>query len=217
MGNMQDENLKYRILGAEFETSVFEVFKLLKTEKPEVAFVGRSNVGKSSLINALCNRHGMARTSRTPGRTQSFNYYQVKFCIDALKSEEIAERRFSAYLVDLPGFGYAEAPKHLSGKWPLLIEQYLLKREQLSGLLLLVDCRREPGEEEIWLAEHGMGGNFRVVITKADKLGHNELEKGKRMIKEKLGIDDSHLIVTSSDKKHGIEPLRDLVCSWLVN
>ena len=133
---------------------------------PELAVVGRSNCGKSSLINALVGQDGLARTSRTPGRTQLINWFAVG-----------AQPPF--HLVDLPGYGYAKVPTGMKASWKPLIETYLSSRSSLAGVLLLIDIRRGPAEEELdfvpWLAERGVP--IIVALTKADKLAKN-----KRMI-----------------------------------
>ena len=140
---------------------------------PEVAIVGRSNVGKSSLINSLVHQHGLARTSRTPGRTRLLNWFEV-------------DGRF--HLVDLPGYGYAAVDRNMRAGWQPLIEAYLDKRDVLAGVVLLVDVRRGPEEEELdfvpWLAERKVP--IVVALTKADKLPKNkrmlEVAKAKKTL-----------------------------------
>ncbi len=142
---------------------------------PEVAVVGRSNVGKSSLINAMVGQDGLARTSRTPGRTRLLNWFQV----DASPS---------FHLVDLPGYGYAAVNVGLKESWKPLIEEYLSKRATLAGVLLLIDIRRGPQEEELdfvpWLAERGVP--VIVALTKGDKLAKNkrmlEVQKSRKTL-----------------------------------
>jgi GTP-binding protein len=140
---------------------------------PELAVVGRSNVGKSSLINALVGQDGLARTSRTPGRTRLLNWFEV-------------DGRF--HLVDLPGYGYAAVDRDMRAGWQPLIEEYLGKREALAGVLLLIDVRRGPEEEELdfvpWLEEKKIP--IVVALTKADKLPKNkrmlEVAKAKKTL-----------------------------------
>jgi GTP-binding protein len=158
---------------AHFVTSASKPEEFPPPRLPEIAVVGRSNVGKSSLINALVAQTGLARTSRTPGRTRLANWFEVDgaFCF-----------------VDLPGFGYAAVDRGMRESWRPLIETYLAKRETLRGVLLLVDVRRGPEDEESdfvpWLAEREIP--LVVALTKADKLAKNkrmlEIGKAKRAL-----------------------------------
>jgi len=148
-------------VSAHFVTSAAQPTDFPPPSLPEVAIVGRSNVGKSSLINALVGQTGLARTSRTPGRTRLVNWFSV-------------EERF--FLVDLPGYGYAEVSHATRESWRPLIEGYLAERKSLAGVLLLIDIRRGVQEEELdfvpWLAEREMP--VVVALTKADKLAKNK-------------------------------------------
>ena len=152
-----------KVIDAKFYKSVFKKASLPTGQIPEIAFSGRSNVGKSSLINTLINRKGIAKTSSTPGRTQSINFIDIN---DSL------------YFVDLPGYGYARVPDSVKKDWQHLIEGYLEKRENLKLVILIIDSRRDPREEEAqfadWLKLNGI--SYAVVITKIDKL-----KKGKRL------------------------------------
>jgi GTP-binding protein len=138
---------------------------------PEVAFFGRSNVGKSSLINALTGRKGLAFTSRTPGRTQTINFYRIQGTF---------------YFVDLPGYGYARAPGPQLLEWKKLIEQYLDERESLKLSCLILDTRRGWTEKDLdlkrWLEHYGR--HYLVIATKTDKLNRSELEHGLRAIRQ---------------------------------
>ena len=142
---------------------------------PEIAVVGRSNVGKSSLINALVGQDGLARTSRTPGRTRLLNWFQI-------------EAKPTFHLVDLPGYGYAAVDVKTKDSWKPLIEEYLAKRTTLAGVLLLIDIRRGPQEEELdfvpWLAEREVP--VIVALTKSDKLAKNkrmvEVQKARKTL-----------------------------------
>ena len=138
---------------------------------PEVAFLGRSNVGKSSLINALIGQKKLAFTSNTPGRTQTINFYRVD------------DRMF---FVDLPGYGYARVPKHFAEQWKVLIDQYLQYRETLKLSCLILDTRRGWMEKDLdlkrWLEHHGRP--YLVVATKTDKVNQSELEHGLRAIRK---------------------------------
>ena len=152
-----------KVIDAKFYKSVFKKVSLPTGQIPEIAFSGRSNVGKSSLINTLINRKGIAKTSSTPGRTQSINFIDLNN---------------SLYFVDLPGYGYARVPDSVKKDWQHLIEGYLEKRENLKLVILIIDSRRDPREEEEqfadWLKLNGI--SYAVVITKIDKL-----KKGKRL------------------------------------
>jgi GTP-binding protein len=152
-----------KVIDAKFYKSVFKKGNLPTGQIPEIAFSGRSNVGKSSLINTLINRKGIAKTSSTPGRTQSINFIDINN---------------SLYFVDLPGYGYARVPDSVKKDWQHLIEGYLEKRENIKLVILIIDSRRDPREEEAqfadWLKLNGI--SYAVVITKIDKL-----KKGKRL------------------------------------
>ena len=166
---------------------------------PEIAVVGRSNVGKSSLINALVGQPGLARTSRTPGRTRLVNWF-------AIASPGSAGERF--FLVDLPGYGYAEVSQSTRDSWRPLIEGYLAERTSLVGVLLLIDIRRGPQDEELdflpWLAERAMP--VVVALTKADKLAKNKraLEVSRARQALDLRRDPVAVSALSGD---GIDPL----------
>jgi GTP-binding protein len=157
---------------------------------------GRSNVGKSSLINAVLNRKGVARVSQTPGKTQAIQFYLVN-------------EKF--YLVDLPGYGYAKVPKSMSRSWGELVRGYLESAEDLRLIFLLLDVRREPGEHDLRMHEWARaldGVDERVVLTKTDKLSNNQLAVSRRAIASELQIDDAELIAASSVTKKGIDQIR---------
>jgi len=170
---------------------------------PEVAFAGRSNVGKSSLLNALTNRNGLARTSNTPGRTQELNFFDV--------GEPLRFR-----LVDMPGYGFAKAPKDVVKKWRQLINSYLRGRQVLKRALVLVDSRH--GLKEIDLDVMKMlddaAVSYHLVLTKADKIKASELEAVEAATAEegrKHAAAHPEIIVTSAEKGMGIERLRTAV------
>jgi len=161
---------------AEFVKSAFKEEDWPLDAKPEIAFLGRSNVGKSSLINSLLAVHGLARTSSTPGRTQSLNF----FLIDD-------HFRF----VDLPGFGYAKVPKNIRSTWGEMVTSYLANRRQLVLSIHIVDSRHEPTKQDLqlheWL-EHSNKSRL-IVATKSDKLSNNELRKNLEHISGVLKVD----------------------------
>jgi GTP-binding protein len=156
-----------KIQSAEFVSSAFERRHWVSDTLPEIAFLGRSNVGKSSLINSLLLRKGLARTSNTPGRTQSINFFRIN---DAF------------YFADLPGYGFARVSKSMRADWGQMAEEYLADREQLALCIQLIDSRHEPTALDLqlneWLEHHSKP--HLVVATKADKLSNNELSKSLR-------------------------------------
>ncbi|HSD88074.1 MAG TPA: ribosome biogenesis GTP-binding protein YihA/YsxC [Kofleriaceae bacterium] len=173
---------------------------------PEIAVVGRSNVGKSSLINTLTGQDGLARTSRTPGRTRLVNWFEV----DPGSRSKSASLRSGGkfHLVDLPGYGYAEVSRDMRESWRPLIESYLGDRKSLAGVLLLLDVRRGPEEEELdfvpWLAAKNIP--IVVALTKADKLAKNKRMLEVMKAKKALGLKRDPFAV-SSQTGDGIEAL----------
>ena len=165
-----------KITEACFVKSVYHLHDLPNPVLPEFAFSGRSNVGKSSLINTLLNRRGFAKTSATPGKTQSINFMEINrtFCF-----------------VDLPGYGYANVPLSVRKKWLPLIEGYLKNRPTLRLVIIIGDVRREPQEEELlyaeWLKQHGIP--LMVVLTKIDKVTKQQQMKSLRLWKNRLDIE----------------------------
>ncbi len=162
-----------KISSAEFVKSAFDKSHLPNDGLPEVAFLGRSNVGKSSLLNSLLGRKGLARTSNTPGRTQSINYFLING---------------SFYFVDLPGYGYARVSKAMRADWGKLARDYLTDREELVLSIQLVDVRHEPTaldrQLNEWLALHEKP--FIIVATKSDKLSSNQLKKQVNVIENTI-------------------------------
>jgi GTP-binding protein len=163
-----------RITSATFEKSAFKEPDWPRDKRPEIAFLGRSNVGKSSLMNSLLGVRGLARTSSTPGRTQAVNFFLIN-----------EKFRF----VDLPGYGYARAPKSVKEQWNAAATDYLAEREQLVLSIHLIDSRHEPTASDLqlseWLKHHGRP--HVIVATKSDKLSNNELTRTLRRAKEILG------------------------------
>jgi GTP-binding protein len=180
---------------SDFVTSAVKPHQYPIDGRPEIAFVGRSNVGKSSIINALTNRRHLAKVSGTPGKTRLINFFIIND---------------SFYLVDLPGYGYAKVSKKEKESWGKIIEDYLIKRAALKRVVLLVDCRHKPTGDDVlmheWIKHYGY--NVIVVATKSDKLTKNELRKSESVIREtlKLGNEDT-LLYYSSLKKDGTETI----------
>lgn len=170
---------------------------------PEVAFAGRSNVGKSSLLNVLTNRNGLARTSVTPGRTQELNIFDV--------GEPLSFR-----LVDMPGYGFAKAPPEVVRRWRFLVNDYLRGRAVLKRALLLIDARRGPGtvDAEVMAMLDAAAVSYRLVLTKGDKVKPTELAAVRDALSveaRKHAAAHPDVIATSSDTGEGIETLREAV------
>ena len=173
------------------------------TEYPEVAFAGKSNVGKSSLINSLMNRKSYARTSSQPGKTQTINFYNINDCM---------------YLVDLPGYGYANASPAVKAKWGKMIEKYLRKSANLKQVFLLVDIRHDPSENDKMMYNWIVDNGFRPVIiaTKLDKLKRSQVAKHVKAVRTGLGLrEDDILIPFSSETKQGLDVLWETVESYI--
>lgn len=173
---------------------------------PEIAFVGRSNVGKSSLINCLTNRNKLARTSSTPGKTATINFYQIQ------------NDRYR--LVDLPGYGYAKVSKTEQEKWSAMIDTYLSKRYNLVQVIQLVDARHAPSKDDITMADWIRHYNFNtiVVATKIDKLKKSQIDKNLTKIYNDLQMgDNSILIPFSAEKRTGRNDLLELFDEILSN
>ena len=173
-------------------------------DRPEIAFAGRSNVGKSSLINALCNRKNLARASNTPGRTQEINFF------------DLADGKF--YIADLPGYGFAEAPKKNVDVWIRLNLNYLRKRPTLRRVFLLIDARRGVGEVDRGIMEQldSSPVQYQVVLTKSDKIKKAELVEVIEATKAALMRQPAahpHVITTSSEKGLGLPELRATILS----
>ena len=189
------------IKSAKFLTSQVTLAKLPEPSLPEYAFIGRSNVGKSSLINMICNNNKLAKTSSTPGKTQTINHFII--------NEEW-------YLVDLPGYGYAKVSKKQRKLWGTFSEKYLLQRENLINLFVLIDSRLEPQKIDIdfinWLGKKGIP--FTIIMTKIDKISGNDIEANQKKF-EKALMDSweeiPQIILSSAKKKTGKDQILDFI------
>ena len=179
--------------------------KLPENTLPEVVFAGKSNVGKSSLINALMNRKSLARTSSQPGKTQTINFYNIN---EAL------------YFVDLPGYGYAKVSKEIKAKWGRMIERYLRTSMQLRLVFLLIDIRHEPSANDVqmydWIVQNGF---YPIIIaTKKDKINRSQLAKHLKMIKTTLKVAEGTPIVPfSAQTKDGRDEIWELIEMYALN
>ncbi|MBI5234930.1 MAG: YihA family ribosome biogenesis GTP-binding protein [Deltaproteobacteria bacterium] len=165
-----------KIVSAEFVLSAYKSSHYPNDDLPEVVLIGRSNVGKSSLINSLVNRKGLAKTSSAPGKTRSINFYRINN---------------SFYVVDLPGFGYANCPKKVQQGWEKMIEEYLECRPNLKGVFIILDPRRDATDVELslyaWIERLSLP--VATVLTKTDKLSRSELARRTTIIKQALGME----------------------------
>ncbi|MBU3097767.1 MULTISPECIES: ribosome biogenesis GTP-binding protein YihA/YsxC [Clostridium] len=180
---------------SEFIISAVKPAQYPTDNRVEYAFVGRSNVGKSSLINTITNRRKLVKVSGTPGKTRLINFFLIND---------------SFYFVDLPGYGYAKVSKTEQAKWGKMMEDYLVRRPQLQKVALLVDCRRKPTKDDLlmygWIKHFGY--EVVIVATKKDKLNRAELVKNNKLIRETLQLDPSEAIINiSSLKKIGVKEL----------
>ena len=165
----------------------------------EIAFAGKSNVGKSSLINALLNRKSLARTSSQPGKTQTINFYNV--------NNEI-------YFVDLPGYGYAKVSEEIKAKWGKMIERYLKKSKQLKAVFLLIDIRHEPSANDKQMYSWILDNGFKPIIiaTKSDKISRNQLQKHVKMVKDGLKVEKGTVVIPfSAQSKQGRDEIYEVI------
>ncbi len=189
------------IKSADLETVCGITSRLPDNRFPEVAFAGKSNVGKSSLINGLLNRKALARTSSQPGKTQTINFYNINRQL---------------YFVDLPGYGFAKVSKSEQEKWGPMIERYLHGSKQLRAVFLLVDIRHEPGQNDItmydWICHQGYDPI--IIATKLDKIKRSQVPKHLKMLREGLGVKPGSLIIPfSAMTKQGRDEIWDVIAS----
>lgn len=191
-----------RVINSKFLTTVASQ-NLLQNTKCEFAFVGKSNVGKSSLINALCNNKNLARTGKTAGVTKNINYFSINndsFCF-----------------VDLPGYGYHTAGKSEEDKWAEILENYLLNSKNLKCVFVLVDSRHPAGDNDRLMLKYlnQYAIPFVVVATKCDKLKRNDLNKNRQILAHSLALGESNIILTSSTTKDGLKEVLKVIDDFL--
>ena len=187
------------IKNVSLETVIGVTSKIPQNELPEIAFAGKSNVGKSSLINALINRKSLARTSSQPGKTQTINFYNING---------------ELYFVELPGYGYAKVSQQEKEKWGKMIERYLHQSKVLKAVFLLVDIRHDPSANDKTMYEWILSNGFHPIIiaTKADKINRSQLQKQIKAVRQGLGADkDTVVIPFSAQTKQGREEIYEVV------
>lgn len=182
---------------AEFISSFVDMKSLPDTGLPEIALVGRSNVGKSSLINKVVNRKNLAKSSSTPGKTRTLNYYLINSAF---------------YIVDLPGYGFARVSKGERDKWGKMIEKYLSSRKQLRGVIQLLDIRHPPTENDImmkqWLEHYEIP--ILLIATKTDKVSRNEKSKNLAVIRKSLNLEPDQIPITfSAENGEGVNEVKE--------
>ena len=192
------------IKNVELETVCGVTSKLPENTLPEIAFAGKSNVGKSSLINGLMNRKSLARTSAQPGKTQTINFYNI--------NQEM-------YLVDLPGYGYAKIAESEKKKWGVMIENYLHSSKQLLAVFLLIDIRHAPSENDRMMYEWMVYQGFAPIIiaTKLDKIKRSQIQKNLKIVREGLGVQPGTTIIPfSAETKQGRDEIWELIDSLVL-
>ncbi len=195
------------IKNVELETVCGITSKLPENDCCEFAFAGKSNVGKSSLLNALINRKALARTSAQPGKTQTINFYKVD-C--RFKGEDGVDTDREMYYVDLPGYGYAKTSASEREKWGVMIERYLNTSKMLTCVFLLVDIRHDPSANDVQMFEWIVANGYRpvVIATKADKINRSQVAKQVKTIRTKLGmLPGDDLFTFSAQTKAGREEI----------
>lgn len=193
------------IKSLELETVCGITSRLPENNKIELAFWGRSNVGKSSLLNTLWNRKSMARISAQPGKTQTINYYNINDC---------------CYMVDLPGYGYAKVSRETAAKWMKMIEKYLDTSRALRVVFLLIDIRHEPTKQDVEMYRllYDKGFNPFIIATKADKISKNAKNKNISVIRKKLGLaPETPVVPFSALNKEGRDEIWEYIDSFVEN
>ena len=194
-----------KIKSVQLETVCGITSKLPDNHLPEIAFAGKSNVGKSSLINALMNRKSYAKTSSQPGKTQTINFYNINNAL---------------YYVDLPGYGYAKVSKEIKEQWGKMVERYLHHSKQLCLVFLLIDIRHEPSVNDRamyhWIVENGFSPV--IIATKLDKIKRSQLQKQIKSIRDTLGVgSETPILPFSAETKQGREDIWDLIDQYITD
>lgn len=194
--------MSFQIKSASFYKSVFEMKNLPENNFPQIAFAGRSNVGKSSLLNALVEQKNLAKTSSTPGKTQMLNFFLINN---------------NLFFVDLPGYGYAQAPKKTITRWGKLIEDYIKNSENLKGLIQIIDIRHSPFPSDLELLEwlNFLGKKVLIVLTKKDKLSKSAVLSNLKNAKDILKLNEELLVPFSAKTKEGGNKILDWIGSLL--
>ena len=200
--NKQNEYCRNRFINAKFIKSASKKDEFIEDELPQIAIVGRSNVGKSSLINLLTNNSKMAKTSSTPGRTRLVNYFNIN-------------NQF--YLVDLPGYGYHKASKSIANAWDAVMNDYFVDNEKLKLVFVLLDCRIDPTELDKqmldYLAENEIPAV--IILTKTDKISRSDLFLNMSKISKEIRFNKDLIIATSALKKQGVERVEKLLDEYI--
>lgn len=227
--------MEIKIIKSEYVASAVKSSQYLPEILPEIVFIGRSNVGKSSLINSLCNRKNLARTSQVPGKTQTINFYRATLKTveeNSLKKTEnrtqitdnslknlspVACRLLPFYLVDLPGYGYAKTSKTNRTVWAKFIDEYLKKSPQIKFVCQLVDSRHAPMDSDLAMFQNILEKNLPVLIvaTKSDKLSKNERAKNLAVIKKTFAIEELPILPYSSKSGDGQSELLEVIADSL--
>ena len=213
--------MKITVISSEYVVSAVGKNQYPKENLPEIVFIGRSNVGKSSLINSLTGRKNLARVSQTPGKTQTINFYRIKLKVqtdDSQNTDENNAARREFYLVDLPGYGYAKTSKSSRKVWSKFIEEYLLNSKNIKFLCQLIDIRHAPMESDLktfdWIIESNL--SVLIVATKADKISKAARDKQAGIIKAAFDIPELPVLPYSSVKNDGRAELLEVIGETLM-
>ena len=210
---MSKEN--WDIIRSKYVASAVRADQYPPTRMIEAAFIGRSNVGKSSLINSLCRRNGLARVSATPGKTQTINFYEL----EAKRTDEGLDERAKFYLVDLPGYGFAKTNRNNKEQWSGFISKYLSGSDNLGLVCQLIDIRHKPMESDLecyqWLKDCGL--RVQIVLTKSDKLSKNAAMSQKALFKREMGLSEDDIITYTSSQHTNRSELINRIMAALVD